>query len=341
MDFETTGLSCYEDEIVSWGALLVMDPKDDWKKNVCFESFVRPLTRKIHPKASQVTGITDKTVANQPTLKDVTETFQVWLHHNNPKRVPCTWVGHNAIKFDFPVWVCNLERALHLRTSEVMEFIVNQLGIVACVDLLPWSRTFLTLKKHSLQDVFGEVVGGSIRNVHSALGDCQAVYEICLQLFQKHDQLPLQSFVTSRHSLHSLFTQLESRRRKRNVPQPIRKTIQKRRLPAREEKTTVEPSPNVVVVEEYHCAKCSTITSRYFQHQCFGKKQTKEELKKSRALHIQHLSRACSKASSLHRRVETVMPQAETPLGVEHKLKELAKGLVERPLRVVDVVDLT
>lgn len=86
-DFETTGLSARYDEIIEFGACKVVQGM----KRESMDLLINPM-RKLSPKIEELTGITNKMLANKPTLKDVFKKIRDFIGDS-------ILVSHNA-EFD-------------------------------------------------------------------------------------------------------------------------------------------------------------------------------------------------------------------------------------------------
>ena len=155
-DLETTGISCYTDQVIEIAALTVQDNK----VAECFSSFVNP-QRSIPYSATRVNGITDDMVADAPTFDSVLNDFIEFIED-----LPL--VGHNIHSFD-----------LKYIYRDSMEYF----GAVPdndYVDTLYLSRMCLPdLEHHTLADMACHY-RISTKGAHRALNDCQMnqkVYE--------------------------------------------------------------------------------------------------------------------------------------------------------------------
>ena len=155
-DLETTGTSCYNDRIVEIAAVKVSGGKviDE------FSSLVNP-EMSIPYFASQVNGITDEMVEDEPTICEVLPDFLEFIGDS-------VLVGHNIHTFDMK-FVCRDCEAFMGRSLQ------ND-----TVDTLKLARMCVPeLKHHRLGDL-ASFFGIPIVDEHRALGDCrmnQVVYE--------------------------------------------------------------------------------------------------------------------------------------------------------------------
>lgn len=91
-DLESTGLNAQQDdEIIEIGAIKIADGKIVEK----FVTLVKP-TKKIPQEATEINKITNRMVANAPSLKDVIMDFKHFTKN-------AYLVGHNILSFDIPL----------------------------------------------------------------------------------------------------------------------------------------------------------------------------------------------------------------------------------------------
>lgn len=101
IDYESTGTNVSVDRIVQI-ALLVVNPQLEIVQPLVSQ-MVNP-TIPIHPKATEVHGITDEMVANQPTFAQIAPSFR-----NAIKDFDLAF--YNGIKFDLPLMIEEFARA--------------------------------------------------------------------------------------------------------------------------------------------------------------------------------------------------------------------------------------
>jgi len=166
LDLETTGEQPGRDEIIQVGLVLV----NDFTIERTYSSFVRPSVP-IPPFIRSLTGITDETVADAPTIDDV-------VNEIVPLLDGAVLVAHNAA-FD----VAFLQRAL--ATSGYAGYDGRVL------DTLDWLRVlFPTLTSYQLSFVTG-AFGIAHDRPHQADSDAEATAEIWIRCMEKLFSLPL------------------------------------------------------------------------------------------------------------------------------------------------------
>jgi len=155
-DLETTGISCYRDQVIEISGVKVKDGKITDE----FSSLVNPECP-IPYQASLVNGITDDMVADAPLFNAVLKDFLIFAGD-------LPFVGHNIASFDMKFIYRDSEK--YYKKIPGNDY----------VDTLKLSRICLpTLKHHTLTDL-AAYYGISTIGAHRALNDCrmnQAVYE--------------------------------------------------------------------------------------------------------------------------------------------------------------------
>lgn len=160
-DFETTGISDTNDDIIEISAVKV-------KKNKVVDTFstlVNP-QRRIPASATRVNGITDQMVANAPTLEEALPEFLKFVDG-------FVLVGHNIHTFDM--------KFLNIATDDLYGTMVSN----DYIDTLYMARRCLPeLSHHRLTDL-AEYFHFSTEGAHRALNDCimnQKCYESMKQI---------------------------------------------------------------------------------------------------------------------------------------------------------------
>ena len=153
-DLETTGTSCKRDKIVEIAAIKVTGGKAQEE----FSMLVNPECP-IPYGASQVNGITDEMVADEPVLGDVLPRFLDFTGE-----LPL--VGHNILQFDMK-FIYRECRTLFRQIPD------NDM-----IDTLPLARLCLPeLAHHRLTDL-AEYYHISTAGAHRALKDCQMTMQV-------------------------------------------------------------------------------------------------------------------------------------------------------------------
>ena len=157
-DIETTGLSSINDMITEIGAIKIING------NVVdtFSQLINP-ERSISDFITNLTGITNEMVTDQPKINQVIRSFHKFIGNN-------VLVAHNAT-FDIGFIREQLKR-VNLELSNPI------------LDTLELSRTiFSSLKNHKL-DTIAKHLDVSLENHHRALDDAQATKDILLKTLE-------------------------------------------------------------------------------------------------------------------------------------------------------------
>ncbi len=167
-DLETTGTSCETDRVVEIAAIRVKNGQIDEE----FTALVNPGCP-IPYRASQVNGITDETVENEPMFDQILPRFLEFAGD-----LPL--VGHNICTFDLKFIYRDCEQYL------------GKIPGNDYVDTLRLSRLCLPkLKHHALTELAG-YYGIPSAGAHRALADCrmnQAAYEKLGELMRAEPSL--------------------------------------------------------------------------------------------------------------------------------------------------------
>lgn len=153
LDFETTGLTPGINEIIEIGAIKYRNDKPI----DTFQTYVKPIIDEIDPYITKLTGISEETVVNSPSLKDVLPELINFIDSENI-------VAHNA-SFDMKFLLTEMNN----NNIPYQKFRV--------IDTLPLARKNLPfLKNHKLQTL-KEYLNLDIES-HNALDDCKVTGEL-------------------------------------------------------------------------------------------------------------------------------------------------------------------
>lgn len=179
LDFETTGLSCYEDEIVQWASV----DNDRKEEQAAFSMFVKPQNRKMATMASKITGIKDEHLINAEPFPLVLDKWLLWLSCSKLDNI--TLVTHNGINFDFPVlWSECRRHEIDLIAA------LNKANVTWLIDTLEilkeqTPKAAETTKKNktprlslSLGSIYERCFDCPIINAHTALADVLALQSL-------------------------------------------------------------------------------------------------------------------------------------------------------------------
>ena len=155
IDIETTGLSRQDAEIIDLAAVRV----ENGVITDSFSQLVQP-SEPISLEITDLTGITNDMLEDQPTICDVLPSFRDFIGDT-------TLVGQNLLNFDIPIInrCCN-----ELSLGDITN---------PCCDTLPLARQCLNLSDYKLGTI-AEALGIEPENAHRALADCETTY-VCFE----------------------------------------------------------------------------------------------------------------------------------------------------------------
>lgn len=163
-DLETTGTDISKDRIVEISVLKVFPNGNRESKTW----LVNP-TIPIPKAASDVHGITDERVANEPTFRELAKTI-----HNMIK--DSDLAGYNSDRFDIPLLAEEMLRA-------EVDF---DLGNRVTVDI---QTIFHKMEQRTLSAAYKFYCGKTLDNAHSAAADTNATYEILKSQLDRYPEL--------------------------------------------------------------------------------------------------------------------------------------------------------
>lgn len=163
-DLEATGTDITKDRIVEISVLKVYPNGNRESKTW----LVNP-TIPIPKGASDVHGITDERVANEPTFKELAKTI-----HNMIK--DSDLAGYNSDRFDIPLLAEEMLRA-------EVDF---DLGNRVTVDV---QTIFHKMEQRTLSAAYKFYCGKTLDNAHSAQADTNATYEILKSQLDRYPEL--------------------------------------------------------------------------------------------------------------------------------------------------------
>ena len=164
-DLETTGTDVSKDRIVEISILKVFPNGNKESKTW----LVNP-TIPIPAQSTEVHGITNEKVANEPTFKQLSEQI-----HNMIKDADLA--GFNSDRFDIPLLAEELLRA-------EIDFDLNDR---VTIDI---QTIFHKMEQRTLSAAYQFYCGKSLENAHSATADTNATYEIFKAQLDRYQELP-------------------------------------------------------------------------------------------------------------------------------------------------------
>ncbi len=163
-DLETTGTAIANDRIVEM-AVLKLHP-DGTKETKQWR--VNP-EQPIPEEASNVHGITDEMVANEPTFKERSKEIYSFIQG-------CDLAGYNSDRFDIPLLVEELLRAE----------IPFELKNVKTVDV---QTIFHKMEARTLAAALKFYCGKELTDAHTAQADTQATHDVLLAQLERYTDL--------------------------------------------------------------------------------------------------------------------------------------------------------
>jgi DNA polymerase-3 subunit epsilon len=161
-DLETTGVEAAVDRIVSIAYRITSDATGEILEN--YHQLVNP-QMPIPPKATEVHGITDEMVKDQPTFEELAKTLHI-------KFTGRTVAGYNIIRFDIPLLIAEFGRAgIHWKPT-------------AAMDLLHALRKIYPM---DLSSVYARIFNKELENAHDAMADVIATHELSTFFTREHD----------------------------------------------------------------------------------------------------------------------------------------------------------
>lgn len=177
-DLETTGINIAKDRIVEISILKVFPNGNKESKTW----LVNP-EMKIPKETSDIHGITDEKVANEPTFKQLAKDIEVMIKG-------CDLAGFNSNRFDIPLLAEEM-----LRVG--MDFDMNN-RVAIDVQVI-----FHKKEQRTLGAGYKFYCGKELTDAHSAAADTLATYEIMLAQLEKYDDLPKDVKSLSEYSSHT------------------------------------------------------------------------------------------------------------------------------------------
>lgn len=176
LDFETSGLNPYHDDIIEIGAKVL-------NTNISFQCLVRPKSGKlISDKITQITGITNRTLrAEGLQWQNAYIEFYNWLIENLNKEDKNAIVSHNGTTFDF-IFLKKIIYDLNKESQNIEEFMWTK---IYYIDTLLLSRKILPKRHMYNQPSLCKTFNIEVINAHRALGDVSCLELLYLKLCQK------------------------------------------------------------------------------------------------------------------------------------------------------------
>ncbi len=163
-DLETTGVNVASDRIVELSILKI------WP-----EGTKEIKTKRINPtipipkQSSEIHGIYDKDIAEEPTFKGIAKSLSEFLKD-------CDLAGYNSNKFDIPILVEEFLRA-------EIEFDIKGRKFIDVQNI------FHQMEPRTLKAAYKFYCGKEIINAHSAQADIEATYEVFIAQLERYHEV--------------------------------------------------------------------------------------------------------------------------------------------------------
>ena len=161
LDFETSGLNPYYDDIIEIGAKI-------YQENIEFNSLIKPKSNKaISEKIRTITGITNKMLLEDGLKWDIGyNLFIAWLHDNYSDTKENVIISHNGENFDFIL----LRRLMKDMNYNIRKF--------TYIDTLGLSKRLIPGRYSYAQGALCKTYNITNTDEHRAIGDCMALEQL-------------------------------------------------------------------------------------------------------------------------------------------------------------------
>ena len=199
-DIESTGLSIVSDSIVELSFVKVFPDNHHEVKTwrVCPWDYSAGKQKGIDPGASQVNGIKDEDVANEPKFIEIAPEVVEWLKDSD-------LAGYNSTKFDLPMLAEEIERVRTYCESRIKNAKTSAdkkekaQKTLAAIDIDLHAKQMIDvqtiyhyMEPRNLKAAYRFYCGGEdFENAHSAEADTLATYEVLkgeLEMYQQPDK---------------------------------------------------------------------------------------------------------------------------------------------------------
>jgi DNA polymerase-3 subunit epsilon len=186
-DIESTGLSLSYDRIVELAYIKIQPNGRDVKKSI----YLNP-EMSIPPEASEIHGITDERVKNEPTFREkANELWDVFID--------CYYGGFNVINYDLPML-----RREFLRVGMDFTYAVTQ--------IIDSKIIYHYMEPRTLSAAYRYYCHKELLDAHSALADIEATGDIFVKQLEMYEELRDLNVINKIHRLpDDKFVDLERR----------------------------------------------------------------------------------------------------------------------------------
>ena len=178
MDFETSGLNGYHDDIIEIGAKI-------YNTDIMFETLVQPKSnRALSKKITDITGISNKMLREQgKKYLNACSEFYNWIIQNTKDKESISLVSHNGDTFDFVFFKRIL---IDLKESGTD---TSQLPKLHYNDTLPLCKRLYPGRTYYNQPSLAKTFQIVLINAHRAMSDVlvlEQIYTYILKDLSKH-----------------------------------------------------------------------------------------------------------------------------------------------------------
>ena len=165
LDLETTGINIASDRIVEIALLKVHSDGTEEEKLMRINPEMP-----IPPKVTNIHGISDEDVKNEPTFKEVAKTIAKFMEG-------CDFAGFNSNRFDIPLLAEEF-----LRSGVDIELKKRKFVDVQAI--------FHKMEKRTLIAAYKLYCNKDLDEAHSAMADTKATYEVLKAQLDKYQDTP-------------------------------------------------------------------------------------------------------------------------------------------------------
>ena len=179
-DLETTGVNISKDRIVEISVLKIFQNGNKESRTWLVNPEIT-----ISKEVSNIHGITNEMVVNEPTFKKVGPLVKEMIQN-------CDLAGFNSNKFDIP-----------LLAEEFLRFNIDfSLENIRCIDV---QNIFHKMEKRTLEAAYKFYCNKDLTNAHSAEADTLATYEVLKAQLDKYGDLENDMDYLATFSAHQNF----------------------------------------------------------------------------------------------------------------------------------------
>jgi len=176
LDFETSGLNPYHDDIIEIGAKI----KD---KEIQFQTLLKPKSGKpISKKINEITGISNKLLREKgkPWIAAYKDFFN-WIIQNTNQSQTIAIISHNGNSFDF-IFLKRLLNSLKETGEEISKLNIDK---IIFIDTLLLTKRLLPERSYYSQNSLAKYFQIPLVDEHRAIGDVIVLEQIYIRCIQE------------------------------------------------------------------------------------------------------------------------------------------------------------